>query len=142
MLEKIMHKGDGYFPSVVGKKFKVRSKAWFSNSLDLNTEFSGYDQGMQWAYVEGPNLLQGIALGKFKSNDTNWLIFKWNPSQDVNSLNYWKSMRYPSHSGVPTNWRAMIFIIDASKVIWGGKALCRRILARLATAFRKAVVTC
>lgn len=142
MLEKIMHKGDGYFPSVVGKKFKVRSKAWFSNSLDLNTEFSGSDPGMQWAYVEGPNLLQGIALGKFKLNDTNLLIFKWNPNQDVHRLSYWLSMEYPSHYQVPDDWRDQICIIDASKVIWGGKALCMRILARLATVFQKAVAAC
>lgn len=147
MLDKIMNKGDVYYPSAAGKKFKIAQDVWFIKGADPIINLPNADDSV-WMKVNNHTVgekvfFKGIVMTDFFKDGIKYLIFQADKNQEVyGKINFQFGKINTSYSWYLTDWDNQAYMVDASKVIWGGKALCRRILARLATAFRKAVVTC
>ena len=181
MLEKIMHKGDEYFPNLVGKKvsirkntiwavenhdgsmtthsshifysdtagkkFKIAQDVWFIKGADPIINLPNAADAV-WMKVSNHTVgekvfFKGIVMTDFFKDGIKYLIFQADKNQEVyRKLNFQFGKINPYYEQYFTDWDNQAYMVDASRVIWGGKALCTRILARFATAFRKVVVAC
>ena len=125
MLDKIMNKGDVYYPSDAGKKFKIAKDVWFITGADSIINLPNVDDSV-WMKVSNriagkKVFFKGIVMTDFFKDGIKYLIFQADKNQKVTGKFQFQFGKInPSYDWYLTDWDNQAYIVDASKVIWGG----------------------
>lgn len=142
MLDKIMNKGDVYYPSAAGKKFKIAKDVWFIEGADPIINLPNAADSV-WMKVSDYNVgekvfFKGIVMTDFFKDGIKYLIFRADKNQEVyGSLNFQFRKINPYYTWYLTNWDNQAYMVDASRVIWGVKPSVRVFLHGLPLLFER-----